>query len=408
MVLEQIVIIGAGFAGLAAGYMLSEQGHLVEVYEARGRIGGRVQSIYVDGRVAEVGGQNITDGGDAPCYRYFLDKFGLKTHKATFSNPFYGTLNIDVESLRGLAKNCKTMQELIDKADIPETKLLMAGIEGLDPKFLSIECLPTLEMIFFDNPEQYFESVLGGNVQLAEHLAANLKVHLNCPLKKIEKKGARYSLHFEDKEVLADRVILTLPTTIYNQVEFSEDVLPRQRVEAISSIAFGTNGKILIPIDGVKGDSPFSNNGRVATFTTVDRKILTLYYTHMFGDFTEKTIEEVYAVDKPHAAKYFELASNQPPELIRDENFSKYKGPAAKSWINDPYARGSYSTTGAGQEAIFTEMVDYKGFEVKKVFEPYQGIFFAGEATCSLLEIDGTMEAALESGIKAAKIICSY
>jgi monoamine oxidase len=45
---QKVVILGAGFSGLAAGYLLSKQGVDVTILEARSRIGGRVFSHKID------------------------------------------------------------------------------------------------------------------------------------------------------------------------------------------------------------------------------------------------------------------------------------------------------------------------------------------------------------------------
>src|SRR5438045_9612654 len=55
---KKIIIIGAGMAGLSAGYELSQLGHDITILEARTRPGGRVQTLrepFSDGLYAEAG-----------------------------------------------------------------------------------------------------------------------------------------------------------------------------------------------------------------------------------------------------------------------------------------------------------------------------------------------------------------
>src|SRR5580658_7067540 len=54
---RRIGIIGAGFSGLCAGYELESLGYDVHVYEARDRVGGRVDSIR------GFAGKDVVEGG---------------------------------------------------------------------------------------------------------------------------------------------------------------------------------------------------------------------------------------------------------------------------------------------------------------------------------------------------------
>ena len=59
-----VVVIGAGFAGLAAARRLREAGRQVCLLDARDRVGGRVMAGAVAGQVIDLGGQWVGAGHD--------------------------------------------------------------------------------------------------------------------------------------------------------------------------------------------------------------------------------------------------------------------------------------------------------------------------------------------------------
>jgi monoamine oxidase len=71
-----VVVLGAGLAGLSAARDLVHGGADVVVLEARGRAGGRVeQTSLSDGRIVQLGGEVIRHFQSA--YSKLVDEFGL-------------------------------------------------------------------------------------------------------------------------------------------------------------------------------------------------------------------------------------------------------------------------------------------------------------------------------------------
>lgn len=59
-----VIVVGAGFAGLTAARRLTETGHSVVVVEARDRVGGRTDTVEVAGVLVDMGGQWVGPGQD--------------------------------------------------------------------------------------------------------------------------------------------------------------------------------------------------------------------------------------------------------------------------------------------------------------------------------------------------------
>ena len=75
---RDVVIVGAGPAGLTAARELRKAGLSVAVLEARDRVGGRTWTDTVDGAMLEIGGQWVSP--DQTALLELLDELGLKTY----------------------------------------------------------------------------------------------------------------------------------------------------------------------------------------------------------------------------------------------------------------------------------------------------------------------------------------
>jgi monoamine oxidase len=73
---KEVLILGAGMAGLSAAYELAQRGHKVKIIEASGRLGGRVWTHHFkNGQHGELGAMRIPAAHDYT--RYYIDKFKL-------------------------------------------------------------------------------------------------------------------------------------------------------------------------------------------------------------------------------------------------------------------------------------------------------------------------------------------
>lgn len=76
---ERVGIIGAGLSGLAAAVLLQERGIEPRVFEARNRPGGRIHSVYDQGRhVADLGPTWVWPPFQ-PTISRWLDKLNIET-----------------------------------------------------------------------------------------------------------------------------------------------------------------------------------------------------------------------------------------------------------------------------------------------------------------------------------------
>jgi monoamine oxidase len=93
---KKILILGAGMAGLAAGYELAQRGHQVQIFESSSRLGGRVWTHrFKNGQHGEFGAMRIPAAHDYT--RHYINQFNLKLRRFINYSPetyhdFEGTI----------------------------------------------------------------------------------------------------------------------------------------------------------------------------------------------------------------------------------------------------------------------------------------------------------------------------
>jgi len=455
---ERVAIIGAGFSGLSVAYELKEKGVIADVYEARPRVGGRVHSAWMDNpdgtvTIAEFGAQNISDGGDAENIRDLAAKLGLAFETCTvqpgitdyqdgrFQDPYFAMqayleekpLNTVLAELDSMRDNPRyaSMEDVLD-ALFPKGEILsrtfsawLQGFEGATPSVLwpsenidvlysmveYLTCLSQKGSGTLFHPIE-ITSFVGGNSVFAVALAEKLEgqIHLNKALTAVDEgPDGVLSLYFSDgTHTHCDQLILSIPTPIYADIEFAESVIPSERLAEFALVEPGSASKILVPASTSTSwldEGIFLGNAFV--FSCGEQAPLNFYFSGPWGESiaADKDKRFLHAAKAVHAAQSGLEFPKTMPVLATEAMFAHYDQAVVKGWVEDPFAKGSYSSFGNKLGGRFGETIDYRGVSVKAMFVPIDDrIFFIGEHTTILHDVIGTMEAAVESGRRISRL----
>lgn len=447
---SQIVVIGAGLAGLTAAYRLYEQGYKnIDVYEARERVGGRVFSVRLLDSVVELGGQNIPDGGEALTLRALAHEMGLSILedeielKQTFydqdTNTSVDMLKLQQElfplkdrgnlrsKLQNLAARSSNMEdillELFPHKGILYRSLVLkfAGYEGGHPSQVSADAWDSLYYMLCGGIAAVHETnkfkramIEGGNSKFALALAKKLdgRIHLSHPLKSIRvAENNRILLIFEGGEQKeCDKVVLAFPCSVYKDIEIDSQLVPQKEQTFIYKVIYGENTKILFPVS--YGALPYNSvlTDEMASFTNPGTQICGFYFAGEAGRRLKSNMEELCAraLAAITATNSSLTYSQDSPQIVNDNiPLRAYNGPVTHLWIDDPYAKGSYSFRAANIMRELNCFENYRGEKVRAPYKPlHDRLFFAGEHTAIDADL-GTMEGAVESGERAARMVVS-
>lgn len=436
-------VIGAGLAGLTAAYRLQQAGQRVQLFEASNRLGGRVYSVLLNGSLVELGGQSIFDGDPATHILNLIAELGLETEgiqvefaprKCLIDGTQFAmrdriathrlspdTLYDTLEKLSQSSANLEALLQALFPQDSALRQVLsvcLACYEGGPVHRLSPRLLETLYSLlsrgFPRHSGHAFDRrwVKGGNARLTEALALALgdQLFLGRALVSVEKQeDERIKLSFGNgSHVICDRVILACPPPCYAQIKVDDRLVSVNQWESMKQIAFGVNSKIICPSSSPIGSSTTCLLRNLVLYSPDGvSPYATLYYAD--PDLPENPDD--YAVQYARDRSALEAMigtrlSREAPRLPPSQQFENSSTPIYMNWNHQPFTQGSYSYLAAEQETQYTELTTYKGESVKRLFAPIEDrLFFAGEHTTTLIDIAGTMEAAVESGERMARAV---
>lgn len=263
-----VVVIGAGFAGLTVATTLRREGISVVVLEARSRVGGKVEAQLDErGRLVDTGAQFVNDemtevlalAAQAGARRVNAVHPG---RASTVPNPMEGDPWAEAEALLATLgadhlNDERTVTEWVAGLAVDGTHVSNAARDAVrsavnggtcsDSNLIPISYLARLNERTPSNVEalqSWFPATLHS---LSVHLAAPLAdaLRLQCPVRAIHLHDSSVDVVALDQVWHAREVVVAAPPTAYAALGFTPP-LPDDIVDAAASFAPGTVVKYLL------------------------------------------------------------------------------------------------------------------------------------------------------------------
>jgi monoamine oxidase len=431
---KRVVVVGAGYSGLACAHELKSAGYDVTVLEATDRVGGRVFSVgdFVKGRNIECGAELI--GSNHPTWMRYSKDFGLEFIDVSEDENLEEPVWFDGKRLsKEEAKEVwKGMEEALskmnddakdvdedepwktkgaDKLDARSTKDWIAKLEAPDKikKAVGIllyadngqdlarqSYLGNLTMVKGGGVEKFWTDseiyrCKGGNSQLGKKLAEKVgdaRIIRGLPVTEIEDDGKKITVTCKDNRTLeCDDVVIAVPPSVWHKIQIkpalAKDLAPQM----------GQNTKFFVPVKSRfwkdKGWEQYALGDGMACETwdgtdsqTGDGEACLVAFNGAHSAAKALSLKG----EEQDKAYFQELEAMFPGLKEQVSGKTRFMG-----WPSFAWTMASYSFPAPGQVTTIGPML-------RKGHGPR--VHFAGEHTC--YKFVGFMEGALNSGAALA------
>ncbi|MET0822394.1 MAG: NAD(P)/FAD-dependent oxidoreductase [Aeromicrobium sp.] len=421
-----VIVVGAGFAGVTAARELSGLGHRVTVLEARDRVGGRTWTTSALGRTLELGGTWVhwiqphvwaeltryglgTVASPAPERAYWTSEgqprsgtadellelidpgMTLTTEDALtyFPKPYEPLASPNVSEIDGMS-----MRDKIDSIGLPEEQ--RAAVQGMWATNFSGSTAAGAYtqglrwaalaggswQLMFEACATY--KIEGGTTRLIESMLSDSHVdlRLNTVVRSIATDGGTTTVELADGTSLtAAAVIVTVPLNVLGQIEF-DPPLPPSAEEAARQGQTSTGVKVWARVTGAL--EPFVALGAEGSPFTLAQ----LEYSDADASVIVAFGSDAAALDGTDPRAVEQALRQWMPDVQVEEV-------SCHDWVADPYAGETWPMLRVGQ--LTAALPDLQ--------RRHGNVFLAGADYAN--GWTGFIDGAIESGMRASRQVAA-
>jgi len=397
----EVVIVGGGAAGIAAGRRLAKAAIDCLLVEARPRLGGRAWTITGAGGLALDLGCGWLHSADRNPWLRIAEEQGRAIDRSPppWQKPPL-TAGFPRQAQQDFARALSAFFARLEagahgEPDVAADRFLEPGgrWNGLIDAIATYITGANLARVSTRDFDNYADNQVnwrlpdGFGATIAAH-GEGLTVALGCPVLQIDHGGRRLKIETPKGAITADQAIVTLPSALIADKEFLFAPALPDKTEAARGLPLGLNDKLFLELERAEEFEPDTR-----LFGHTDRTATATYHFRPFG----RPLIEVYfggsyaaELEAEGDAAFFAAALADLERLLGTAFVRRVKPAHVHRWGADPFARGSYSCALPG-------MV---GCRAKLAMPVDERLFFAGEA-CSTHDFS-TAHGGFHSGIAAA------
>lgn len=408
-----VIIIGAGAAGLSAAKELSRAGLTYVLIEASQRIGGRAYSEEIaPGEWFDLGCAWLVGGASNP----FTAIAGeLDIELSTDNSDLFTNANLRFQRngapltrdqraacLRYYDDSYAAISGAAEQGrDVAISDVVDAGAEFAPPFLGGVASSWGLDMDLVSTAD--FASATGelgfqarrGYGNLVAAWGADVEVSLNARAERVDWSGRDVKVETPRGTLTGRRVLCTVSTGILGSGDmvFTPD-LPDWKTQAIHNLPMGTENKMGVHFDtdvfGADGRGFYSTWNDDGNAAKVDASVMGLNTAAVFVGGRHGIW-----LEKQGAQACHDFAVDRVADIFGNAVRKHVDRTIVTAWHTEPWTRGSWACAAPGhadQRAELARTVDDR-------------VFFAGEAT--LYGGQGTCHGAYQSGIRAARDVAA-